>query len=940
MAQTITMTRVVNGVPGLALFKPPRRNAVRVRVLRNGQWVDITNRVRRGTITDNNDQAIMTLDLELLNGAGFPSLAPRRTDSELNIVGGEFDPLLWPGRQIFIEAASSTDGSTPDQWHPAFHGVLGDDIDSVAMPNTVSVFCRDQAKWLLDDHIVGPVTYRDMYASQIIAQILADRYDANGIPVEIPFRAIGEDDHWVDEYTIENQTAWQAIQNLVDESGWDCRFKVDESDGVFKLTYWLPSTDMSEAQWIITGSDIRTETLKISDVQLRNRVEVAYRDAQGRKQEVVATNNVIPIRLCRIEEGDTSTIRDATSAQRFADRVLEYLQDLHATDELTVPFNPYISLFDVIEAHNDRIRSGPERYAVDSRTLDFSADSWQLSLTASGSVGVRPQRWIDKETRPGVKRPWEPGDSTTNRPMPTPTGVQAKGIPGGLSISFDEPDPKRWAETWAYVSTTSPVDLGTAPAVRGRSIPLQVPDLTPGQPYYARLIHVDGYGNPSPPGPEVTAIPTAIGEEPDLTEPQPPTGLTAIPVVGGFVLTWDRHEAPPPLDRYLLQRASSEDGYTSWTTVNDEIRSAYYSDLGLNSNTQYQYRLAVISRAQIASDPSDATAPALPGKLSLASQVTDRLARGDLPEDILSDIDGIADIQTDLEDLTGEVSAVVQTAGELSQTVAQVDEGLTTAQTTIQQHATAISQRVTGKDENGNPIGGEIRLQMVDGKTIFLVNADQTIVGNLKVTGPGGLVIESEDGLTKLTGTGMTVSDASSVERVAHGNIGGKPYGDGTLPPNTYGFWGDASGVYLQGYPRLLTKGVATGQLSVPNGSQGDVKTIPIDWPIFSSRLEDIGSHHVFLGRQLVAFTNGGRMILPNEPTVLTKHVYLTLKARNASTGVWEFDPSGDAVYDQYRLEGSVTAYYIQNQAYTLDTQRSIELLLFDVPFNPERVIA
>lgn len=738
--QTLTMQRVLGGVPTLALFKPPQCNAVRVRVLRGTEWVDITNRVKRGTITESNDQAMMTLDLELLNGVGFPSLAPRRTDSELNIVDNEYDPLLWPGRQIFIEAASSTDGSTPDQWHPVFHGVLGDDIDSNAMPNTVIVGCRDQAKWLLDDHIVGPVAYEKMYASQTIQQILIDRYNANGIPVQIPFRAIGSDDHWVERYVIENQTAWQAIQSLVDQSGYDARFKLDEGDGKFKLTYWLPSTDMSQVDWIVTGSDIRAETLKISDVQLRNRVEVAYRDAQGNKKEVVATNNQLPVRLCRIEEGDTSTLRDAASAQAFADRVLGYLQDLHATDELTIPFNPYVSLFDVIEVENDRIRSNPERYSVDSRTLEFSANSWSLSLAASGSVGVRPQRWIEKETRPGVKRPWEPVDSTTNQPMPTPTGVQAKGIPGGISITFDEPDPKRWAETWVYVSSTSPVDLGTAPAVRGRSIPLEVTGIEAGQQRYARIVHVDQYGNPSPPSTEVVAIAEGYTEAPDTTQPNPPTGLTAIPVVGGFVLTWDRHEAPPPLDRYVLERASSEDGFASWVTVNDEIRSAYYSDLGLDSKTEYQYRLTVITRAQVPSLPSDPTTPALPGKVSLSEQTLGnilgtRVEEGTLPADAFDQ--PLQQARAKWDD-SGEFveQLAVQAIGpdEISSAVGEVYPDGTGAQSAIQQNATSIAQRLMVVDANNQPVvAAQIQIAQKDGQGNILVQADNILLdGSVK----------------------------------------------------------------------------------------------------------------------------------------------------------------------------------------------------------------
>ena len=289
--------------------------------------------------------------------------------------------------------------------------------------------------------------------------------------------------------------------------------------------------------------------------------------------------------------------------------------------------------------------------------------------------------------------------------------------------------------------------------------------------------------------------------------PAKPTGLVAIPVVGGFVLTWDHHSPPPPLDKWVLQRASSEDDYATWQTVNDEIRSAFYTDVdALSYDYQYKYRLIAVSPVGSQSDPSDETTPNMPGKVSLASQVIGRLARGQLAEEIIAELDGIVTIQEDLEDLSGDVSAVVQTADELSQTVAQVEDGLTQAQSAIQQNATAISQRVVAKDANGNPITtGEIRLQMVDGKTFFLVNADQTIIGKLLIT--DDLTIESADGQTKLTGTGMTVSDPNS-ERVVIGDIGGKQWGPGsTLVPGTYGIWGDQAGLFLRGYARLLDAG-------------------------------------------------------------------------------------------------------------------------------------
>ncbi len=56
-----------------------------------------------------------------------------------------------------------------------------------------------------------------------------------------------------------------------------------------------------------------------------------------------------------------------------------------------------------------------------------------------------------------------------------------------------------------------------------------------------------------------------------------------------------------------------------------------------------------------------------------------------------------------------------------------------------------------------------------------------------------------------ITGASGTFADG----RVAIGDIGGKPWGEGSLPTGTAGIWGDQAGLYLRGYARLLTAGSA-----------------------------------------------------------------------------------------------------------------------------------
>lgn len=79
-----------------------------------------------------------------------------------------------------------------------------------------------------------------------------------------------------------------------------------------------------------------------------------------------------------------------------------------------------------------------------------------------------------------------------------------------------------------------------------------------------------------------------------------------------------------------------------------------------------------------------------------------------------------------------------------------------------------------------------------------------------------------------ITGASGTFADG----RVAIGDIGGKPWGDGALPAGTAGIWGDQAGLYLRGYARLLTAGSAFDEEVIdlsgfPNVNQPEILVAP-----------------------------------------------------------------------------------------------------------------
>src|SRR5690606_31685281 len=384
-------------VPGIPVYQPPRRNAVRVRVKRHGVWHDITHRVHRGVVRHTNDDPVATLELTLLNGEGFDSLAPRVKDSPLNRgdrpkwsdiahlrwsdvahlrwserpLADRYSPLLDRYNEIMVEAAISTDGSEPTDFVPVFHGLLGDSIrteHSEEAGVVVHVQARDLAKRLQDDVIIGPIKFENMYASQMIQALLDQRFGPGVITLHVP----DGDDFFVTKYEDEYVDTWRAIQKFCEQSDKDVRYMLDENDNTIKLTYWTPDTTMTPV-WSIEAKDIWHEALDTSDASLRHRVVVRWIDADGNRQEVVAEDLSNrkpnePIRTALIAEANTSAIRDAAAATRFANAVLSALKTEPATDYLVVPFQPFMRIYDVIQVTNTGIRSDPELYAVEERS--------------------------------------------------------------------------------------------------------------------------------------------------------------------------------------------------------------------------------------------------------------------------------------------------------------------------------------------------------------------------------------------------------------------------------------------------------------------------------------------------------------------------------------------------------------------------------------------
>lgn len=568
--------------PNALSYIPPRRNAVRVRIKRHGVWHDITHRVHRGVVRHTNDDPVATLDLTLLNGIGFDSLAPRVKTSPLNRFDdrprwrdiahltwsdiahlqwkdlplvNRYSPLLDRYNEIMVEAGITTDGSAPTQLVPVFHGLLGDDVrseDTADAGVVIHVQARDMAKRLQDDTILEPITYRNMYASQIIQAILDERFG----PGVIPLRGIGVDDFWVDEVTFEYIDTWQAIQSFCEQSDKDVRYLLDDVSGEMRLTYWTPDTTMTPV-WTLTESNIVRESLGTSDAALRHGVVIRYIDEDGQRQQVQVIDPSLkrpnePLRICLIEEGDTSAIRDHMAAMRMANAVFSALRTEPATTSLQVPFTPYMRIYDVIEVTNPNLRSEPELYAIDELILNFNADEWWTEVVASESVKVRHQIWLSKEAKRGVKSPFEPGDWATEVKPPPPivtlsTGLDevAQSTTAYIKATWQRPD---WRYIDRYAVRIRRAGSDTYQYQETKELSATFHGLVANVEYTIQVATIDGRGVVGPWSDE-----KAVVTPRDETVPATPAGLTVRSHIRGVEASITPN-AEPDLRHYVWER--------------------------------------------------------------------------------------------------------------------------------------------------------------------------------------------------------------------------------------------------------------------------------------------------------------------------------------------------------------------------------------------------
>jgi hypothetical protein len=302
-------------------------------------------------------------------------------------------------------------------------------------------------------------------------------------------------------YQQQRTATWTAMRSLVDQIGWDLRFRWNDGLADYRLElYEPPRTKTIPDRTFAPGGRYRLNRLETKLDGIRNVIRVIYLDSQDLdargfpKRKVLEVSDSTSIarygrRFMEVEEARTSNIDTSAEATIFANAMLKDLKDPVAELEVEMPFFPFAELGDLY------------RFSADGIHFDTDQDLAVISYAHSMSGGDKPKatttvtcrgkpsggytRWLTQD----AGRNSEVHDLVPNNALST--SLSTIDVVGGTKLTAESVF-SRHALPAGYefhVSPTpgfTPTDLTLVQQGVGSEI--VIGDLTGGQTYYAQVI--------------------------------------------------------------------------------------------------------------------------------------------------------------------------------------------------------------------------------------------------------------------------------------------------------------------------------------------------------------------------------------------------------------------------------------------------------------------
>lgn len=555
--------------------------------------------VRRMTFTLRND--------------GDP-LSPHVKASSWNLLNQQYSPLLWPMREVILDVATMVSRTTPGDTEPGdtdwvrlFHGYLGDRIQ--VSGDSVTCECRDLAKRLQNCWIEEVRRYGSTVgvAAETVIQKLLDHNLGTGV---VQLNCPQASGFMVQPYEVEYQSVWDAIQQVASQIGWFLGYRWTGSD--FKLTLMAPPRTKSTADWTFTAEDdIYVQDLDINDADIRNVVQVTYRNRATQRRRTVQVEDAASIaeygrRAMGIAEADASLIDTEAEALALANAALADLSDMTGTTQVDLPLFPQMDLFTTFTTEYGRLSSTMDCYAADSvrHALDFEGGRFRTTVIASRKVVGARTKWLAMQTRPGAGEPPRPPESRIMPAPPTGLTVVAAGLEDVSQVTLAYVD-----LAWDPVENVACDEYRVEYRVQGtahwesRVVPLgtetapqRVSGLPGTTPYEFRVCGISRWGVVGEPSP-VQAYTTPR----DMQAPEAPT-VSAASIVGG-VAVYTSEPTEPDWDYDEVDICAGASIADDWKAMGDTDNAWFQVDTGTShsgiaSQCIIPPRFMIVSMAQ------------------------------------------------------------------------------------------------------------------------------------------------------------------------------------------------------------------------------------------------------------------------------------------------------------------------------------------------------
>lgn len=362
------------------------------------------------------DSTLQTANLICHLREGEYNLSPLDGGSPINAT----TTLLAIGNTITIYTATMPRSTAPasGDWNEIFDGVI-EEIE-IQGGDTIAIRCLEKGAALRSLFLETVTEYPSSGGSgtkftEVVQDIIDDHGDSTVLYIlddagnlgTVASPPAGEPAAIVTSTPFPRRPVLDTIKDLVDQIGWDLKYRWDSGTGAFQLTMIEPDRDQTSIDWTFTQSEWTSIALRFSRDDVRNYVRVIYFDSDlGGERAVKDDSDPTSItkygrRYMEHAEEKGSQIDTSTEALTLATSILTDLKEPTAYANVVVPYLHGVELRDLVRLTADNIHfdANQDLAVTGIRHSIMQGQRGTTSLQLAGQPAAGIKHWREKQAK-------------------------------------------------------------------------------------------------------------------------------------------------------------------------------------------------------------------------------------------------------------------------------------------------------------------------------------------------------------------------------------------------------------------------------------------------------------------------------------------------------------------------------------------------------------